>query len=132
MGVNTDIEAALNTRLNSLASHPPIAWPNTQYKPIIGTAYLRPTILPSESIEETLNGGQVDQGIYQIDIFVPLEKGISAITTWMDSIRAHFINGSILTSGGTKVYIIKTNRSLFQREESWFSGYISIYYQSYN
>lgn len=132
MGVYTDIESALNARLDSLSSHPPIAWPNTKYKPIEGTTYLRPTLLPAESDADTLNGGQVDKGIYQIDIFVPTEKGISVITAWMDAIKDHFPNGTILTSNTTKIYVNKIGRSLFQREENWFSGYISIYYESYN
>jgi hypothetical protein len=132
MGVYTDIEAALNSRLNSLASHPPIAWPNVRYNPSEGTTYLRPTVLPAQSGEATLDGHTIERGIYQIDIYVPLEKGISTITTWMDNIRSHFPIGTNLTAGSSIIFIKNPRRSEFTREENWFSGYISFNYICYS
>ncbi len=131
MGVYTDIYAALNTRLNSLTSHPPIAWPNTKYVPILGTTYLRPTLLPAETILSSLARGQTHKGIYQVDVFVPLEKGINTLTTWLDAIESHFAAQDILTSGSTKVYIHQTGMGDLEREDSWFHGYISINYLVY-
>lgn len=131
MGVYTNITAALNTRLSSLASHPPIAWPNTKYIPIIGTTYLRPTLLPAETVLSSLARGQTHRGIYQVDVFVPVEKGINTLTTWLDAIEGHFAAQDILVSSSTKVYILQTGISEMQREDAWFSGHIFINYLVY-
>ena len=56
MGVYTNIQAALDTELNTISGSPSIAWPNTAFTPTHGTLYLEPTLLPSPSRLETLNG----------------------------------------------------------------------------
>lgn len=131
MGVYTNIYAALNTRLDALPSRPPVAWPNTNYKPILNTTYIRPTLLPAASELSSLARGQTHRGIYQIDVFVPVEKGINTLTTWLDAIESHFAAQDTLTAGSTKVYIQQSGISDFQRDEAWFFGYISINYLVY-
>lgn len=132
MAVFTNIESALNQRLNSLPAKPPIAWPNTKFTPINGVTYLRPTILPASTELSTLNRGQTHSGIYQIDINVPLDKGVNVLDALLDNLYTHFSSQDILVSGPTNVFITSIGRGRAIRQDAFYVGFIEINYLCYS
>lgn len=127
MGILTNIEAALNTRLATLSGSPPVQWPNTRYQPVENTAFIRPTLLPAQTVLETLDGSEIHKGIYQVDVFVPLEKGVSAIDTLLDSIASLYRSNKIMTATNT-IWVQGISRGPANREESWYTSYIEVNY----
>ncbi len=127
MSVFNDIQNILNTKLNTLGSLPTIYWPNDQNQPTQNISWLRPTLLPAASELYTLNNENYHQGIYQIDIFVPLKAGTSVALLIADTIRAGF-NRQSLTANGTIVHVQRISISQSQREESWWHCYVEVNY----
>ncbi len=128
MGVFTNIEAALNTKLSTLGTPPPIDWPNTNYVPVIGTLFLRPTMLPASGALATLGGAYEHKGLYQIDIFCPINTGVATLTSWMDAIQALFAGTKSLTAGSDKVYIQDVAQGKGLRDQAWYQGIVTVTY----
>lgn len=131
MGVFTNIEAALNTRLATLSGSPPVAWPNVHYQPSENTTFLRPTLLPAAAVLDTLAGIEEHKGIYQVDVFVPVEKGVNALNTLLDSIQNLFKANKTLTATDV-VFVQAVSRSRGQRQESWYVGFVEVNYICYS
>jgi hypothetical protein len=132
MGILTNIELALHTRLATLSGSPSIEWPNTHFNPTENTLFLRPTILPSDTSLSTLAGVEEHKGIYQVDVFVPLEKGVSALHTLLDGIDSLFKGNKTLTAGGDTIFIQAVSRGRTERQESWYVGFVEVNYLSYS
>jgi hypothetical protein len=132
MGVFTNIEAALNTKLSTLTSSPPVQWPNMDYSPAQGTVYLRPTVMPATGDLATLQGQYLHKGLYQIDVFCPINKGIATLTGWLDAIQALFTATKQLTAGTDTVFIQHVSMGKSDRQEGWFVGFITIQYICYS
>jgi len=131
--VFTNIEKALQKRLNSITNHPKIAWENdVEYRPTLGTRYWRPTNLPTRGELTTTGMLQKHQGIYQIDIFVPPQKGLAELMTDLDSIYTAYNTVISLYEEDTRVDILNCGRGRVQREDNWCRGYIEIYYMCYS
>jgi len=131
MGVFTNIEIALNTRLATLSSIPPVAWPNIAFVPVENATFLRPTLMPVSSQLNQLNGVELHKGIYQVDVFVPLEKGIATIDGLLDGIKSLFSSSKTLTATDT-IFIQEVGLGKAQRQESWFVGFVEIHYLCYS
>lgn len=100
-----EIQAALDSRLATLASSPSVAWENVRYTPTEGTTYLRPTNLPGAFSSVGLASGDTErtEGFYQVDVFAPAGNGPGAALTVADNIAAHFSKYLQLTDGDTTV-----------------------------
>ncbi len=131
MGVFTNIEAALHTRLATLSGSPAVQWPNVHYQPIENTTFLRPTVLPASTTLESFDGAEIHKGIYQIDVFVPTEKGVSALNTLLDSIADLFTSNKVLTATDV-VWVQAVGRGRAQRQESWYVGFVEVNYLCYS
>ncbi len=131
MGVFTNIETALHTRLATLSGSPAVAWPNTHYVPTENTSFIRPTILPTNTNLECLSGSEIHKGIYQIDVFVPLEKGVSALNTLLDSIESLFKSNKTMTATDV-VFVQSIARGRAQRQESWYVSFLEVNYLCYS
>lgn len=131
MGVFTNIEAALHTRLATLSGSPVVQWPNVHYQPTENTTFLRPTVLPAATKLECFSGSEVHAGIYQVDVFVPLEKGVSALNTLLDSIESLFKSNKVLTATDV-VWVQAVGRGRAQRQESWYVGFVEVNYLCYS
>ena len=129
MAIYTNIQIALDSRLNTLTDKPDIAWPNVKYRPTKNSAFLRPTLLPAASERYTLNDGGKHQGIYQIDVFVPLDTGLATALDYADDIRNHF-RDQTLTAGGDKIYISFISMGNYDRVDSWFRVIVEVNYMS--
>lgn len=116
MSVYTNIQAALDTKLNTISGSPSIAWPNTDFTPTHGTLYLEPFLLPIASTLETLNDYHRYAGIYQINVSVPVQKGTSVLNSWLDSVHDLFLGEKRLTANGDTIFIQNIDRGPTQRD----------------
>ncbi len=131
MGVFSNIEIALNTRLATLSGLPAVAWPNIEFKPVENTLFLRPTMLPVGSKLHQLNGLERHEGIYQVDIYAPLEKGVLVVNNLLDSIKSLFSSNKTLVATDT-IFIQEVGVGKTQRQESWYVGMVEIHYLCYS
>lgn len=129
-----DISAALDDNLNNLVGKPPIAWQNRSYTPVTGTLYVRPTHLPAAIEPETIgsNGEDLNEGIYQIDIFSESGKSKKELLEMADKITDQFKHGTILTYNGVSVEIKSTGiRSFNNNSDGWYQVSIDVIYYSF-
>ena len=129
-----NIQLALDTRLNELTGGLPIAWENVNYTPVAGRAWLRPTLINSDSQTICMgDGNQSNPGIYRVDAFYPVGNGSGLVLEKLDQIFEHFKSQPILLAGTTTVWI--RNVSVLPRvveETSWFMGSVNINFASYD
>ena len=128
-----DISAALDTKLNTFAAanSVPVAWENLDYKPVVGTLFIRPTLLPSDSQPTGLSYvSAIDHlGLYQIDILSPIDKGKGQAITMADLLVTSFARGELAYNG--KIVTIKSaSRGSGSRDSAWFIVSVTITYQS--
>ena len=134
MGVYTNIQAALDTKLNTITGSPSIAWPNTEFTPTHGTLFLEPNILPVPSTLATLNDYHRYGGIYQVNVYVPVEKGTATLNLWLDRVHDLF-DKTTLTSGGDSVLIQNIDKGPVLRDTDndieYYRGNIDINFITY-
>lgn len=135
MGRIADVQQAFEQRLSSLVSAgfntANITYENIPYIPTKGTPWIRSTLLPADSSRLNLAGAQTNVGIYQIDIYIELEKGNAALLILMDDLYDHF-DGQDLTVGTTQIFLKTISRTPAVREDSWLRGSLEIEYHSYS
>lgn len=124
-----DIRAGLETHLANGGFDLPIAWENKTFNPD-GDEFIRPTLLPSESVQASLgdDGKTMHAGIFQIDHFVPSDTGRSQIA---DKIADHFKRGTVIFSGSLCIRITSESIGRAGREEIYFIQPVNIGYQAY-
>lgn len=110
MSTHTNIQIALDTHLNTITGSPSIAWPNTEFTPTHGALYLEPMLLPIVNSIENLSYGLMYEGIYQINIHTPVEKGTATLNLWADRVLDLFISNRTLTGGADIINIRNFNR----------------------
>ena len=127
MTIHTDIMNALNNRLSELPSLPSVAWPNTELDPVIGTMFLRANILPADASTATLQSLEQHTGVYQVDIFAPVNTGLFNVNNMADSIADHFRASAI---PNIRIRAITIERG--DRDGAWFVVPVSIIYDTYH
>lgn len=132
MGVFSNVQRALDTQLATLGGLPAVAWDNVRYKPVLGTTFLRPTVLPASSVLTTINDVKKNPGIYQVSIFTEAEKGMSAGLALADSIKALFETNRRLTAGSDTVFIMNINVGRGERQDAWNHIFVEINYECYS
>lgn len=135
MSTFLDISAALDDRLNTMEAAPPIMWENYRTSREQGTIFLRPTLLPAEVSALTMSSAGTDEhiGIYQIDIFAPLNDGKYNTLVLADKIADWFAPGLALTYNTTTTSIVSVSRRASVRDatDSWFITPVEVRYQSF-
>lgn len=68
------------SRLNTQwASRTPIAWPNSDYEPVAGTAFIRPTLFHPDAFNAQLGRGrQRHIGLLVVQVLTPEKQGDGA------------------------------------------------------
>lgn len=129
----TAIRAAFTTKLLTYPSVPSIAWENVPFTPVIGTAYIKPVLLPGEPLQAEIgtNGINRHYGIFQISIFAPAGKGISTISSLRDGLIDHFKRGTVLTYDGIATRIIKAYPGQMLQETDYIHQPISIQFMAH-
>jgi len=129
-----DISKALDDHLNAMAGKPSVAWENKPFDPVIGVTYIRPTLLPGETVPDTIGsaGSDLNVGVYQIDIFTEAGKGKKALIEMMDKIALQFKHGTKLTSNAVIVEIKTVSQKVKSNDDNgWYSGIVEIVYYSF-
>lgn len=129
------INTALFTKLAALAPAIPIAWPNVNYAPQIGTPYMRAAIIPYPTANPTMGMGALDVkryfGLLQVLLYYPINSGEGDLRRKADAVIAWFYRGLTLTSGGVSVNIDATPyASPAFVSDAWFVVPVSIPYRS--
>lgn len=127
------IKQALETQLNMLDPKPPIAWENTNFTPNERTTFIAPSIVPNASTLADLDYLQSNSGIFQIDIYVPADKGTGEQLTIADNISNLFRAQKLpLNDGGVlRIYAISPPRN-GGREEAWYKASVDINWQCFS
>lgn len=125
-----DIQAALDTRLNTLSGGYDIAWPNIAYDPAAGTTFLRVSFLPGDTEQVSLGASGKDEtnAIYQVDVVSPRGAGRTNIP---DAIADHFARGSTLTYNGTTLRVRSVSIGPAINDGAWHFVPVSISVQTY-
>lgn len=108
--VETSITEALLAQLATLVLSPvlPIAYPNVTFTPP-AAGYLRATPVPNIANQVTLgsSGKNRFEGLFQVDVFLPQNAGISTVLEKAGAVAAHFKRGTTLTRDGINVRITR-------------------------
>lgn len=120
-GADAAIQAALYGHLKALVL--PTALPlapegrNFDGK---GKAYLRPTYMPGEASAPHIpfDGDSERVGLYQIDVFWPVNQGVTDALKVADVIRAHFARGLRLPMNGIELRVLGEPYALPSMQES--------------
>ena len=132
MSLINNIQNALNAKLATVSGLPTVYWPNMENTPAQGTNYVRPTLIPANSVQATLNSIHEHKGFYQVNVYTQIKKGTAPLWLIADSIRDTFKATTTLTSGSDTIYIQEISMSQAQRIESWWSCYVQINYICFN
>lgn len=126
-----EIQSALAQRLETVAGIPTIYWGSTFKTPEKGTDFVRPTVVPIESTQFSLDGTQDNSGVYSVGVFIDLGQGEGPLLTLMDAIKDHFFLQT-LTEGSTKVEIQAISMSQMTIVDAWLTGNVTIKYFAVN
>lgn len=134
MGVFANIHRVLDTQLKNVSSNPFVSWPNAEVRPGNSalSQYVRPTLLLSNTELYTLNNHERIPGIYQIDIYGQLNRGIGSVFTLADEIKEHFEATRELKQDSTTVMIQSVSMGPALKEEAWFRVFLEINFICYN
>lgn len=126
------VQTALDTQLYTLNNDIDIAWENINYTPIKESPYLRPTVMMSPSSLLNLDVLQLNEGIYQVDLFYPLEQGSGDLSSMADRIYDLFKSQQQIVSNDTTVYIKQISRTTPAIvEDAWFMASVEINFKCY-
>ena len=130
MSVFNDIQAVLHSHLNTMAGKPPIAWENSNFEPTTGTLWARATLLSGASTQATLgtDGEDSNVGVFQVDVFSPIDEGHSEAVTMADTIADHFKRGTYLTYNSRTIRVRSVSRGAAGRDNNWYQIPVEINY----
>ena len=131
MSTHSDIINALNKRLSQCVGIPTIQWQNTANNDDISQDQIRQTLIPSATNRATVDGGMAFSGVYQIDLFCRLNKGIKIMNDYVDNIIDHFLAIKTLTNNSTTIYILTASPGPQFRDENCWKGSVDITYSCY-
>lgn len=132
-----DIQAALDSSMNTLAGATPVAWQypgeGGPYKPVTGTLFLRPTHLPGNTsqAEASSAGKNFATGIYQVDVIAPLDSSQKTMIDWADDIADTFKRGTTHSYNGVNVRIRSASVGNGTRDGAWIVLPVTISYFVY-
>ena len=111
MAIETDIMAALFTRVSSLVLNPvmPVAWPNLAYTPPANQRYLRVQFVPNVANRVMIGSDDPHQhlGLLQLSVYGKKNNGEAAVRADAAAVAAHFPCDLKLYSGAVCVRITK-------------------------
>jgi hypothetical protein len=103
------IRAALQTKLNAMTPALGTAWENTPYTPVEGTPYQAAYVMPASPENPTMGDGFFRMvGIFQINLYYPLQAGTATAEARAELIKSTFERGTSMTSGSVTVVVNRT------------------------
>lgn len=140
MSVFANIQRLLDTQLKTLPSSPFISWPNAETRPgnAALTQYVKPTLILGKSELNTLSGADRIPGIYQIDVYGQLNRGVRQVYMLADEIKEYFTTTRNLVQGETNVKILTVDlrpsedRGTNNKTDAWFKIIVDINFICFN
>jgi hypothetical protein len=102
------VRQALETALAANAGGVAIAYENVPYEPVPGTPYQAAYVLAAEPENIEIGSAYTERGLFQINLFYPLNTGPGAAETRAKAIRDAFPRGATFTADGVTVHIERT------------------------
>lgn len=112
-----DIETALNTQLSTLG-FANVAWENQAFNDPVAL-WVRPTYIPAPVADvgtEGFAGSSWLVGVYQVDVFSPLNGGDGQARDAVGIIQAGFPKNAIFSANGTAVRVGRNYREVGRRD----------------
>lgn len=115
-------------QLATIASSTPIASPNVDYTPVVGTSFIRSTLLPAQTLQASIgiDGTNRYQGVYQVDVFSPQGTGPAAGIALVDEIIELFPRGLSLSTDDITVRVATSSVLPAREEPDWYQIPVSI------
>lgn len=105
------IRAALESRLNGIASPLPSAWENFEYTPTTGVAWQRVRLLVNTPVDHAVTSDVAEhRGFLEVVLYYPQGVGTATAAAKAQAIADRFAPVQTLSSGATRVEITKTAR----------------------
>lgn len=126
------ISSALSARLSAFTPIMPIAWENTIFKPVVGTPWLKPSLLIGSQRPVTLGTKRITRhsGIYQIDVVFPAAseaaQGAGNLNRRVDELLAWFPPGLVLAPTTVRLTVEYAESNRASEQPDWFSASLSI------
>ena len=102
------IHRALASHLyDNFSSALTVAWENTKYDPgDLTTIWFEEVFLPNDSAESSVGKGgtQLDFGLYQINVRVPINTGTIESDNYIEELSQLYSIGTILTKDGEEIF----------------------------
>lgn len=117
-----NLQTALDTHLQTLTGLPTLQTENTRNVGRTGESFARATLLPARPTQASVgqHGRDLRRGLYQVDLFVPMDGGTASVNALADSVIEHFPRGLVLTASDTNVAIELAYREVGQRVEQFY------------
>jgi hypothetical protein len=131
MSIST-VQTLLNAHLEDLTGLPPTQLENTQNLAVTGEAFTRATLIPARSsvLSIGVDGRTELRGLYQVDLFVPLNSGTADVNALADLVVQHFPKGARLTDGSTTVHCALSWREVGRRVEAFYQVPVLVQWSS--
>ena len=131
---DSDLQSALNARLDTLDDGLEVAWENINFLPVSGTPYLRAWLLPAEPSIATLGNSpwQERRGVFQVDCFYPTGQGPGPAKLKAAALVALFKAGTRLTYNTLEVTCEKAWPGPAMVEDGWYHVPVSVMYSCYS
>lgn len=124
----TDIQNALDAHALTIVGLPELVTENNRLKPTPGTAFARSTLLTPPKL--TLSLGSIGQdllsGIYQVDVFTPIDQGVTETNGYIDALVTAFPRGNLT---GTSINIVTCSREVAQRDGPYYQVSVAVRFQ---
>lgn len=134
MSVYANIQRLLDQQLKLVPSNPYVSWPNAEIRPGNSALnqFVQPNLLLASTELHTLKDHERIPGIYQIDIYGKLNRGVRQILTLADETKEHYEATRKLTQGDTTVFIQNISLGPYERQEAWFKTFVEVNFICYN
>jgi hypothetical protein len=120
-----EIQQALDNRLATVTGLPELQTENTRVNRTgkANTPFARGTLLPAQASQLTVGVGGVNtySGLYQVDLFYPVDTGTTAVNAMADAVMAKFVRGDTLVVDGVSVHITLSWREVGRRDEPFYA-----------
>ena len=115
------VRQALETRLAAISSGFPTAYENYKFEFTVGTPWQAAYLLGADPDNREMNANYTERGVFQINLFYPLDAGPGAAETRAQLLRDGFPRGSDYAASGVTVHIEKTPEiGPGRAEDDWY------------
>lgn len=122
----TAVQNALNAQLQTCDGLPPLQLENEHNAP--KAAWSRATLMPSRTLQPNVGtGGTAEMnGLYQVDLFYPMNQGMALANAMVDAVIDTFPRGMLIAEDGLFVQIESAWREAVQRDEPFMNVPVTV------